>query len=108
MNPRRKAQLDARYAQKVAKREAGAVEVKTYPSAPAGALSVAESAYRKKLEARIAAFNAGRRPDAKGFLDVSLDAKAPKQEPAAETAREKGPEKADQKGSSKGGGSKNG
>lgn len=82
-DPKRVAELNARHAAKVAARKDGA-PTRTYAASPrSGVREVKDAAYRAKIEARIAAFNAGRKPDASGTLDVSK----PKQDAAKSEAK---------------------
>lgn len=68
--------LNARHAAKLAHRQAHPEKTQTYAAnRGAGAIadiSDADARHQAKLEARIAAFNAGRKPDAAGHLDVDL------------------------------------
>lgn len=71
------------YAKKIAARADGTAKMQTYPS-NSGGDGGSVSLHRAKLEARIAAFNAGRKPDASGFLDTDLSPKAETKAPVDE------------------------
>lgn len=67
MDERQKAQADARHAAKMAARRDGTANVQTYPAnrgTGGSRIDQIDAAYQAKLEARVAAFNAPREPEA--------------------------------------------
>lgn len=78
MSPQEIAAANQRHAAKMGHRADNPDKVQRYPANRSrdGMVAHIYDRHQAKLEARVAAFNAGRRPDENGHLDVDLTPKA--------------------------------